>query len=209
MAGFHLEIDPGGGGVKAFACDPYWGLRACSPRKSLFRVSEILLMHSQIPINPRRMRCKVTVVILSVCVCIWPVVYYLQWKLFFRQSFFLYCLRHYLEGIKDALFHKFRRLMIGQNCRAVCTNEGGHRDAFSNEWHEVQRILSCLSIVWHYYYYHYYCLLVILWPMCDNECLLALPGGGWRHSSPKWSPAWGMYSMDSCRYVSSAHESAE
>jgi hypothetical protein len=36
--------------------------------------------------------------------------------------------------------------------------------------------LSCLSIVW-YYYYHY-CLLVILWPMCDNECLLALRGGG-------------------------------
>ena len=28
------------------------------------------------------------------------------------------------EGIKDALSYKFRRLTIGQNCCAVCTNEG-------------------------------------------------------------------------------------
>ena len=28
------------------------------------------------------------------------------------------------EGIKDALFYKFRRLTIGQNCSAVCTNQG-------------------------------------------------------------------------------------
>ena len=37
-----------------------------------------------------------------------------------------------LEGIKDALCYKFKRPMIGQNCSAVCTNKGGHRDAFSN-----------------------------------------------------------------------------
>ena len=28
-----------------------------------------------------------------------------------------------LEGIKDALSYKFRRLTIGQKCCAVCTNE--------------------------------------------------------------------------------------
>ena len=28
-----------------------------------------------------------------------------------------------LEGINDALSYKFRRLMIGQNCCAVCTNK--------------------------------------------------------------------------------------
>ena len=27
-----------------------------------------------------------------------------------------------LEGIKDALSYKFRRLTIGQNCCAMCTN---------------------------------------------------------------------------------------
>ena len=30
--------------------------------------------------------------------------------------------------------------MIDQNCRAVCTNKGGHRDAFSNKWREVPRV---------------------------------------------------------------------
>ena len=43
-----------------------------------------------------------------------------------------------LEGTKDALCHKFRRLTIGQNCRAVCTNESGHRDAFVKEWCEAR-----------------------------------------------------------------------
>ena len=40
-----------------------------------------------------------------------------------------------LEGIKDALLYncKFRRPTIGQNCSAVCTNKGGHRDTFSLE----------------------------------------------------------------------------
>ena len=33
-----------------------------------------------------------------------------------------------LEGIKDALFYKFRRPTIGQNCSAVCTNKGGYRN---------------------------------------------------------------------------------
>ena len=37
--------------------------------------------------------------------------------------FFLYNLCPILEGIKDALSYKFRRLTIGQNCCAVCTNE--------------------------------------------------------------------------------------
>ena len=41
-----------------------------------------------------------------------------------------------LEDIKDALFYKFRRPTIGQNCSAVCTNKDGHRDAFSNELSE-------------------------------------------------------------------------
>ena len=41
--------------------------------------------------------------------------------MFFRQSF-LYSPCPNLEGTKDALCYKFRRLMIGQNC-AVCTNK--------------------------------------------------------------------------------------
>ena len=48
----------------------------------------------------------------------------------FRQSFCLYSPCPSLEGIKDALCHKFRTLTISQNCSAVCTNKGGHRDAF-------------------------------------------------------------------------------
>ena len=47
----------------------------------------------------------------------------------------------YLEGSKDALCYKFRRLMIGQGCSAVCINEGGHIDAFLSERHEV----PCIS----------------------------------------------------------------
>ena len=38
------------------------------------------------------------------------------------------------KGTKDALCYKFKRLMIGQNYSAMCTNEGGHRDAFLNQW---------------------------------------------------------------------------
>ena len=34
--------------------------------------------------------------------------------------------------------------MTGQNCSAVCTNEGGHRVAFSSEWHEAPRVLRGL-----------------------------------------------------------------
>ena len=43
-------------------------------------------------------------------------------KYFFRRSIFLYSPWPNLEGIKDALSSKFRRLMIGQNRCAVCTN---------------------------------------------------------------------------------------
>ena len=32
-----------------------------------------------------------------------------------------------MEGIKDVLFYKFRRPTIGQNCSAVCTNNGPSR----------------------------------------------------------------------------------
>ena len=39
-----------------------------------------------------------------------------------RRSIFLYSPCPNLEGIKDALSYKFRRLTIGQNC-AMCTNE--------------------------------------------------------------------------------------
>ena len=48
---------------------------------------------------------------------------YIQRKIFFRRSIFLYSPCPNLEGIKDALSYKFRRLTIGQNCCAVCTNE--------------------------------------------------------------------------------------
>ena len=49
--------------------------------------------------------------------------YYIQRKIFFRATIFLYSPCPNLEGIKDALSYKFRRLTIGQNCCAVCTNE--------------------------------------------------------------------------------------
>ena len=42
------------------------------------------------------------------------------------------------------LCYKSTGLRIGQNSRAVCTNKGGHRDAFSHEWREVLRILRGL-----------------------------------------------------------------
>ena len=41
---------------------------------------------------------------------------YIQRKIFFRRSIFLYSPCPNLEGIKDALSYKFRRLTIGQNC---------------------------------------------------------------------------------------------
>ena len=69
--------------------------------------------------------------------------YYIQQKIFFRQSFFLYSPCPNLEGTKDVLFYKFRRPTIGQICSAVCTNKGGCRDAFSNEQCEVPRIFEC------------------------------------------------------------------
>ena len=48
-------------------------------------------------------------------------------------NFLIYSPCHYLEGIKDALCYNFRRLRIGQNCRVVCTNKGGHRNALLNK----------------------------------------------------------------------------
>ena len=47
---------------------------------------------------------------------------YMQRKIIFRAIIFLYSACPNLEGIKDPLSYKFRRLTIGQNC-AVCTNE--------------------------------------------------------------------------------------
>ena len=48
----------------------------------------------------------------------------MQRKIFFRRSIFLYYSPYpNLEGTKDALCYKFRRLTIGQNCCAVCTNK--------------------------------------------------------------------------------------
>ena len=47
---------------------------------------------------------------------------------FSDDHFFLYSLCPNLEGIKDALFYKFRRPAIGQICSAVCTNKGGHKE---------------------------------------------------------------------------------
>ena len=53
-------------------------------------------------------------------------------KIFFRWK--IYSPYPNLEGIKDALSYKFRRLTIGQNCCVVRTNKvpgpRGHRDAF-------------------------------------------------------------------------------
>ena len=58
---------------------------------------------------------------------------FLQQKIFFRRSFFLYNPCPILEGMKDVLFYKFKRPTIGQICSAMCTSKDGHRDAFSNE----------------------------------------------------------------------------
>ena len=41
------------------------------------------------------------------------------------------------RGHKRCALLQVKRLTIGQNCSTVCINEGGHRDAFSNERHEV------------------------------------------------------------------------
>ena len=44
---------------------------------------------------------------------------------YFSDNQFSYIVRVLLnlDGIKDALSYKFRRLTIGQNCCAVCTNK--------------------------------------------------------------------------------------
>ena len=42
-------------------------------------------------------------------------------NIFQSDSFLIYSPCPNLEGTKDALFYKFRRLMIGQNCSAMCT----------------------------------------------------------------------------------------
>ena len=53
-------------------------------------------------------------------------------NIFQTLTFLYYSSYPYLEGIKDVFCYKFRRLMIGQSCSAVC-DRGGHRDAFSNK----------------------------------------------------------------------------
>ena len=73
---------------------------------------------------------------MHVCSRVWLHYY----TIFFRRSFSLYSPCPNLEGIKDVLCYKFRRPTIGQNCSAVCTNKGGHRDAFSNERRQALRI---------------------------------------------------------------------
>jgi hypothetical protein len=45
---------------------------------------------------------------------------------YFQSNNFLCSPCPYLEGTKDALWNKLRRLTIGQNYSAVCTHEGGH-----------------------------------------------------------------------------------
>ena len=59
----------------------------------------------------------------SIAVYIVVEVTLLQRKIIFRATIFLYSPCPNLEGIKDALSYKFRRLTIGQNCCAMCTNE--------------------------------------------------------------------------------------
>ena len=62
----------------------------------------------------------------------------------FRVIIFLYSPCPNLEGIKDAFRHKFKRLTIGQNCSAVCTNKGDHRNAFSNKQRKAPWVLRGL-----------------------------------------------------------------
>ena len=71
----------------------------------------------------------------------------IQQKILFGRSF-LYSPCPNLKGINDAvLCYKFRRPIISQNYSAVCTDKGGHRDAFSNKQHKVpcvsRGLLSC------------------------------------------------------------------
>ena len=41
--------------------------------------------------------------------------------------------------------------MLGQNCSVVCTNEGGHRDTFSNDCSEHAIGSSCIAYQPYYY----------------------------------------------------------
>ena len=66
---------------------------------------------------------------------------YMQRKIFFRGSFFLYSPCHYMRAwirILDARGCYATKLWIGRNCRAVCTkksglNVSGHRYALLND----------------------------------------------------------------------------
>ena len=66
------------------------------------------------------------------CLGIYYVILYSYNEKYFSDNRISYSLCLNLEGIKDALCYKFRRPTIGQNCTAMCTNKGGHRDAFLN-----------------------------------------------------------------------------
>jgi hypothetical protein len=71
-------------------------------------------------------------------------------------------------GTKDALCHKYRRVTIGQNCRAMCTNQGGHRDAFLNKWHET----PCISVGLLYHACQYCGRFDVLAPLKRRHCTL-------------------------------------
>ena len=56
--------------------------------------------------------------------CLLALHYTIYNEKYFSERQFSYIVRvPNLEGIKDALFYKFRRLTIGRNCSAMCTNE--------------------------------------------------------------------------------------
>ena len=60
--------------------------------------------------------------ILYICTCSIYIVILCNEKYFSDDHFLMYSPCPNVEGIKDALSYKFRRLTIGQNC-AMCTNK--------------------------------------------------------------------------------------
>ena len=102
--------------------------------------------------------------------------YYVQWKIFFRQSFsrvvarilgkgvLEYVCKARTQNFKPHLFincygwsskccreRKFRWFTVGQNCSVMCTNKGGHRVAFLNERPAEQATTVCLLVLFHAY----------------------------------------------------------
>ena len=117
------------------------------------------LSNNKDDINISQLLSPIIHVCVCVCVCsainnIMCILFYIQRKIFFRRSFFLYSPCHYMRAwihILDAhgcyecgeKVHT-TRLRIGQNCRAVCTRRVAlmpwaiaiARDASSNNWRE-------------------------------------------------------------------------